>query len=95
MFLSNASVIISIRLIPKIRRCSLQSFKFLQSLQSLQSFKFTKVFKEHVHLAADNDSFGALQHNEKVVVLKTETLSGTIQFIESGVLTGISTKGLT
>ena len=36
----------------------------------------SKVFKEHVHLAADNDSFGALQQNEKVAEVSTTNSAG-------------------
>ena len=36
----------------------------------------SKVFKEHVHLAADNDSFGALQQNEKVAEVSATSSAG-------------------
>ena len=36
----------------------------------------SKVFKEHVHLAADNDSFGALQQNEKVAEVPATNSAG-------------------
>jgi hypothetical protein len=36
----------------------------------------SKVFKEHVHLAADNGSFGALQQNEKVAEVRATNSAG-------------------
>jgi hypothetical protein len=47
-----------------------------QAYDEIINLNNSKVFKEHVHLVADNDSFGALNHNERVAEVRATNSAG-------------------